>query len=229
MRTRRIRTAMVLAASTGLALTIAGTLTAGAQVGDSSRSATKLCGWNGNVVPLLERAERRVSSPQLTARIKDRFGPDATVTTYARMEVDLYSVPGRPTKPMSAATLTRNHVTYNLLVTAGGTQISASAQVRFNGLCHRTTVIVNEPWIGSTGTDQKLRISANRALKLAQDYRRKHADAYPLDQPLYSMNLMQATTVPPDFGKLRWYVNYANGMGGVNVLAVYMDGTVRPA
>jgi hypothetical protein len=42
------------------------------------------------------------------------------------------------------------------------------------------------------------------------------------------MNLMQATTAPPDFGRLRWYVNYDNGMGGLSILAVYMNGTVTP-
>ena len=66
------------------------------------------------------------------------------------------------------------------------------------------------------------------ALKLAQEYRQKHSGDYPLDEPLASMNLMQATTAPPDFGKLRWYVNYDNGMGGLSILAVYMNGTVKP-
>ena len=71
-------------------------------------------------------------------------------------------------------------------------------------------------------------MSANKALKLAQEYRQKHSGDYPLDEPLVMMNLMQATTAPPDFGKLRWYVNYDNGMGGLSILAVYMNGSVKP-
>ena len=42
------------------------------------------------------------------------------------------------------------------------------------------------------------------------------------------MNLLQATTAPPDFGKLRWYVNYASGSGGLSILAVYMNKKVVP-
>ena len=63
---------------------------------------------------------------------------------------------------------------------------------------------------------------------MAQEYRQKHSGDYPLDEPLVMMNLMQATTAPPDFGKLRWYVNYDNGAGDVAILTVYMDGTVKP-
>ena len=42
------------------------------------------------------------------------------------------------------------------------------------------------------------------------------------------MNLMQATTAPPDFGKLRWYVNYEPAPGSLQILAVYMNGKVTP-
>ncbi len=101
----------------------------------------------------------------------------------------------------------------------GGTEFTASAQVRFDGLCYRTTVVVDSPWVGSIGTD--------KPLKLAQEYRKKDVADFPLDEPLVMMNLMQATTAPPDFGKLRWYVNYDNGAGGLSILAVYMNGNVR--
>jgi hypothetical protein len=87
--------------------------------------------------------------------------------------------------------------------------------------------VVESAWVGSTGTDKPLKVGANKALKLAQEYRKKHSADYPLDEPLVMMNLMQATTAPPDFGKLRWYVNYDNGMGGLSIIAVYMDGTVK--
>ena len=100
--------------------------------------------------------------------------------------------------------------------------------MRFDGLCFRTTVVVNDVWVGSTGTDRPLKVNANKALKLAQDYRKAHSADFPLDQPLVMMNLMQSTTAPPDFGKLRWYVNYSNGMGGLSIIAVYMNGDVVP-
>ena len=222
MRTHLVRGSRILAVTAALALAI-GLAPAGV-----AQAKEKGCGWSGNVIPLMEKADRKVRSQQVSARIQDKFGADATVKTYTRMEVDLQSAPGTPTKPTNAATLTRNYVSYNLQVVDGGSEFTASAQVRFDGLCYRTTVVVDSPWVGSTGTDKPLKVNANKALKLAQEYRQKHSGDYPLDEPLASMNLMQATTAPPDFGKLRWYVNYDNGMGGLSILAVYMNGTVVP-
>jgi hypothetical protein len=222
MRTHIARGSRILAATAALALAI-GLAPAGV-----AQAKEKDCGWSGNVVPLMERADRKVRSPQVIERIQERFGADATVKSYTRMEVDLLAAPGATTKPTNAATLTNNRVSYNLQVVDGGSEFTASAQVRFDGLCYRTTVVVESPWVGSTGTDKPLKVGANKALKLAQEYRQKHSGDYPLDQPLVMMNLMQATTAPPDFGKLRWYVNYDNGMGGLSILAVYMDGTVTP-
>ncbi len=211
---------LAAAAALGLAISLV--------PGGAAQAKDTTCGWSGNVIPLMKQADRRVKSAAVTERVQARFGPSATVTSYTRMEVDLQTAPGAITQPMRAATLTRNYVTYNLQVSVNGTESTASAQVRFRGLCYRTTVVVAAPWVGSTGTDKPLRINANKALRLAQDYRQKHSTDYPLDEPLNSMNLMQATTAPPDFGRLRWYVNYDNGMGGVSILAVYMNGTVRP-
>jgi hypothetical protein len=222
MRTHIARGSRILAATAALALAI-GLAPAGV-----AQAKEKDCGWSGNVVPLMERADRKVRSPQVIERIQERFGADATVKSYTRMEVDLLAAPGATTKPTNAATLTNNRVSYNLQVVDGGSEFTASAQVRFDGLCYRTTVVVESPWVGSTGTDKPLKVGANKALKLAQEYRQKHSGDYPLDEPLVMMNLMQATTAPPDFGKLRWYVNYDNGMGGLSILAVYMDGTVTP-
>ena len=218
--TRRISRSLAVTAALALAITIA---PAGA-----AQAKEKDCGWSGNVIPLMEKADRRVKSAAVTERVKERFGDDVRILSYTRMEVDLLARAGATTKPTSAATLTVNHVTYNLQVSVKGTESTASAQVRFDGLCYRTTVVVDAPWVGSTGTSKPLKVSANMALRLAQAYRLKHSTDYPLDQPLVSMNLMQATTAPPDFGKLRWYVNYDNGAGGVSVLAVYMDRTVSP-
>ena len=222
MRTHLVRGSRILAVTAALALAI-GLAPAGV-----AQAKEKECGWSGNVIPLMEKADRKVRSQQVSERIQDKFGADATVKTYTRMEVDLQSAPGTPTKPTNAATLTRNYVSYNLQVVDGGSEFTASAQVRFDGLCYRTTVVVDSPWVGSTGTEKPLKVNANKALKLAQEYRQKHSGDYPLDEPLASMNLMQATTAPPDFGKLRWYVNYDNGMGGLSILAVYMNGTVVP-
>lgn len=216
------RMSALIAATAALALAV-GLAPAGV-----AQAKDKDCGWNGNAIPLMERADRKVRSASVTERIKLKFGQGASVTTYSRMEVDLQAAPGATTSPTRAATLTRNYVAYNLQVMNGGKEFTASAQVRFDGLCYRTTVVVDAPWVGSTGTDKPLKVNANKALRLAQEYRSLHSDEYPLDQPLYSMNLMQATTAPPDFGKLRWYVNYDNGMGGFSILAVYMNGTVKP-
>lgn len=228
MRTHLARGSRILAVAAALALAV-GLAPAGlAQAQEAPRAKDKDCGWSGNVVPLMERADRKVRSPRVTARIQEKFGADAMVKTYTRMEVDLQTAPGATTKPTNAATLTRNYVSYNLQVVDGGTEFTASAQVRFDGLCYRTTVVVDSPWVGSTGTDKPLKVNANKALQLAQEYRKKHPGDYPLDEPLASMNLMQATTAPPDFGKLRWYVNYDNGMGGLSILAVYMNGQVVP-
>lgn len=222
MRSHLARGSRILAVTAALALAV-GLAPVGA-----AQAKEKDCGWNGNVIPLMERADSKVRSKAVTARIQMKFGKDATVKTYTRMEVDLQSAPGATTKPTNAATLTRNYVSYNLQVVDGSSEFTASAQVRFDGLCYRTTVVVDSPWVGSTGTDKPLKVNANKALKLAQQYREKHSGDYPLSEPLDSMNLMQATTAPPDFGKLRWYVNYDNGMGGLSILAVYMNGTVVP-
>jgi hypothetical protein len=222
LRTHIARGSRILAATAALALAI-GLAPAGV-----AQAKEKDCGWSGNVIPLMERADRQVKSDRVLERIQALYGSDASIKSSTRMEVDLLAAPGSMTKPTDAATLTSNRVTYNLQVVDGSKELTASAQVRFDGLCYRTTVVVGSPWVGSTGTDKPLKVNANKALKLAQEYRQKHSGDYPLDEPLVMMNLMQATTAPPDFGKLRWYVNYDNGMGGLSILAVYMDGTVTP-
>lgn len=194
---------------------------AGATPGD-------LCGWSGNVTPLMAKADTQVTKDNVTAKVKAYYGKNAEITTYTRMEVDLLGNPAT-TKPTDPRTLTDNRVTYNLQVTYGtDSEATASVQMRYDGLCKRTAVFKPGPWVGSTGTDKNLKVNAKQALRLAQEYRKAHSDTYPLDYPLFSMNLMQSTTAPPDFGKLRWYVNYDNGAGGLEILAVYMDGTVSP-
>ncbi len=186
------------------------------------------CGWTGDVIPLMQKADRRVRSEQVTERIKARMGDNVKIKSYKRMEVDLLAQKGEETKPTKALTLRNNRVAYNIMVKSGGKESVISAQVRFYGLCYKTTVVVQDAWVGSTGTDQALTVNANEALKLAQAYRKKHSADFPLDAPLVMMNLMQATTAPPDFGKLRWYVNYSPAPGELQILAVYMNGKVSP-
>ncbi len=222
MRTHLVRGSRILAVAAVLALAV-GLAPAGA-----AQAKEKDCGWSGNVIPLMEKADRKVTSARVLERIQTLYGADASIKSSTRMEVDLLAAPGSTTKPTDAATLTSNRVSYNLQVNDGGTEFTASAQVRFDGLCYRTTVVVDSPWVGSTGANKPLKVNANKALKLAQEYRKKNVADFPLDEPLVMMNLMQATTAPPDFGKLRWYVNYDNGAGGLSILAVYMNGNVRP-
>ena len=216
---RRQSPAIVLAAVTAAS----GASIAQAQPAGSS----DLCGWTGNVSPLMAMADKKVRSHRVTEKVLSRASDGAYITEYNRVEIDLEAVNPQATKPTDAATLTFNKVTYNLRLSQDDGTFVISVQLWYDGLCFRKALVVNEAWTGSTGTEKPLKISANKALKLAQQYRRAHPDAFPLDQPLVMMNLMQATTRPPDFGKLRWYVNYDNGMGDLNILAVYMNGKVK--
>ena len=213
--------------SIGAAVALAaGIIVAPASAAQADQGA--VCGWTGDVIPLMAKADRRVRSERVTEQIKSRMGDNAKILSYKRMEVDLLAGKGDETRPTKASTLTNNKVSYNIQVKSGGKESTISAQVRFFGLCYRTTVVVEDAWVGSTGTDQALTVSADEALKLAQAYRKKHSDEFALDAPLVMMNLLQATTAPPDFGKLRWYVNYSVGGGtGLQILAVYMNGKVK--
>ena len=129
------------------------------------------CGWSGDVIPLMQKADRRVRSEHVTERIKARMGENVKIKSYTRMEVDLIVQKGEETKPTKALTLRNNRVAYNIMVKSGGKESVISAQVRFYGLCYRTTVVVQEPWVGSTGTDKPLTVNANEALDKAQAYR----------------------------------------------------------
>lgn len=214
------RSARHAAAALGVVAIIVALMPVGAAQAKSST-----CNWNGNVKPLIAKADKQVRKVDVTAKAEAYYGPGVTVTSYTRMEVDLEATPGATTKPLNPATLTKNQVTYNVqLDIPGGSPATASVQMRYHGLCRVTAVFQPMPWVGSTGTDKPLKVSAKKALRLAQEYRVQKG--LPLDEPLVMMNLMQATTAPPDFGKLRWYVNYANGAGGLTILAVYMNGKV---
>lgn len=194
----------------------------------SAQAADDLCGWSGHVKPLMAKAQkdfRRLDLPKLAEQY---YGKGLKVRYSQMMEVDLSGDP-TDTNPLKAVTLTANQVAFNIgLTNPRGQDVGFSVLLTYDGMCSDEVVTSNEAWTGSTGVDKKLRVGANQALKLAEEYREEHSDRFPTDAPLIAMNLMQATTAGSDFGRLRWYVNYDDGQGGVQVLKVYMNGTVEP-
>ena len=194
----------------------------------SAQAADDLCGWSGNVRPLMAKAQKDFRKLDIPKLAEQYYGKGMKVTDSKMMEVDLAGDPAE-TDPLKAVTLTANQVAFNIgLVSRSGEPGGMSVLLTYDGMCSDEVITSNEAWTGSTGVDKKLRVGANKALKLAEEYREEHSDKFPTDNPLVAMNLMQATTAATDFGKLRWYVNYDNGMGGLNILAVYMNGTVKP-
>jgi len=236
MGTHLARGSRILAVTAALALAVSLAPVGASLAQEPGRAKDTFCGWNGNVIPLMEQADRRVRSKHVTAQIKARMGENVKIAVYTRMEVDLQAAPGATTSPTDATTLTRINVFYNVRVADSRWGNTATALVSFDGLCYRATGVTPGPWPGSTGTDKPLRVNANKALKFAQEYRRKHPGAYPLNEPLLSMNLMQATTATPDAppdpalppAPLRWFVSYDNGSGGQSILSVWMNGRVDP-
>ena len=195
----------------------------------ASAATDGVCGWSGSVSPLIAKADAKIARIDLASRARAYFGDGATVGEKNRQEVDLAARTVGATGPTDARGLTRNSVVYNMVVTSSdGVEHLASAQMRFEGLCFRAMVFVPQAWVGSTGAREP-KIDVRKALRLAQDYRLGHSDRFPLDNPLHSVTLMQATTAPPDFGKLRWFVNYQVAPGVVQVLSVFMDGSVKVA
>ena len=194
----------------------------------SAQAADDLCGWSGNVRPLMAKADRDFRKLNIPKLAEQYVGKGAKMQDYKMMEVDLVGDPA-DTDPLKAVTLTANQVAFNInLVTSRGEDRGMSLLIQYEGMCQADVITSDQAWSGSTGVDKKLRIGANRALKLAEEYREAHQDDFPLDRALVMMNLMQPTTARDDFGKLRWYVNYDLGGGNVQVLQVYMDGTVKP-
>ena len=185
------------------------------------------CGWTGKVAPLIEAADRKIASLDLTGPVTKAFGPEARVTRISRLELDLRPPAG--TSPARARDLTSNTVVYRLTVSVPGSDDRiAAVTLRYDGLCYRTKVFVDRSWVGTIGCEVPT-IDAERALRLAQGFRREHSDVFPLDNPLAGMELMRATTRPPDFGKLRWFVDYQVAPGVTQTLAVYMNGRVSIA
>ena len=194
----------------------------------SAQAADDLCGWSGNVRPLMAKAQKDFRKLDVPKLAEQYYGKGMKVVDSKMMEVDLAGDPA-DTDPLRAVTLTANQVAFNInLVSRSGKPGGISVLLTYDGMCSDALVTSPEAWTGSTGVDKKLRVGANKALKLAEQYREDHSDRFPTDRPLVAMNLMQATTSASDFGKLRWYVNYDDGQGDVQILTVYMDGTVKP-
>ena len=194
----------------------------------SAQAADDLCGWSGNVRPLMAKAQKDFRKLDIPKLAEQYYGKGMKVVDSKMMEVDLAGDPA-DTDPLRAVTLTANQVAFNItLRSRSGEPGGMSVLLTYDGMCADEVITSDEAWTGSTGVDKKLRVGANKALKLAEEYREEHSDKFPTDMPLVAMNLMQATTSASDFGKLRWYVNYDDGQGDVQILTVYMDGTVKP-
>ena len=202
-------------------------LTALAPTATAAAPQREACGWTGNVAPLIRAADRKVVSLDLTRPVTRAFGPGARVTRITRLELDLRPPAGA--SPTRARGLTSNAVVYRLTVSVAGSDDQiAAVTLRYDGLCYRTRVFMDRSWVGTIGFEVPT-IDAERALRLAQGFRREHSDVFPLDNPLAGMELMRATTRPPDFGKLRWFVDYQVTPGVTQTLAVYMNGRVSIA
>ena len=187
------------------------------------------CGWTGEVAPLIGAADRKVMSLDLTRPVTKAFGAGAEVTRITRLELDLRPPVVGSASPMRAKDLTANEVVYRLTVAVPGSADQIAAVVlRYDGLCYRTKTFLDRSWVGTIGFDVPS-LDAQAALRLAEQFRRGHSDAFPLDNPVAGMELMRATTRPPDFGKLRWFVDYQVAPGVTQTLAVYMSGKVKVA
>lgn len=195
----------------------------------SAQAADDLCGWSGNVRPLMAKSQKDFRKLDIPKLAEQYYGKGTKVVGTQMMEVDLLGDPA-DTDPVKAITLTANQVAFNIsLKQRSGEPGGMSVLLTYDGLCEDRVITNSQAWTGSTGVDKKLRIGANRALALAQEYREAHSGRYPLDYPLLGLNLVQSTTAGADFGKLRWLVNYDDGQGGNQILTVYMDGKVNPA
>ena len=210
----------VAAAAVGLAVALLAPTTPASAFFD-------VCGWTGNVSPLLAEANKQVASLNLARMVRKEFGAKATPASVSPIEVSLLAPDPDTTPATSARDLIDNTVDYRVVVrTPGADDQSASLQLLYRGLCFRTAELRPMPRVGSLGVENPA-LSAQRALRLAQEFRMGHADRFPLENPLVGLDLMRATSAPPDFGKLRWFVTYQSAPGVEQVLAVYMNGRVK--
>jgi len=209
-----VRTLIAAIASTGVA--------AVAWAGSAS-AVPDLCEWTGNVAPLMAAADRKAEALDVARMVRREFGHRATATSMSPVELSLVAPADGIT---SARGLSDTAVEYRVVVRAPGRDDrSAILRLTFRGLCYRTATLEAVDVVTSLGLDRP-RISAQRALVLAEEYRLALGDELPPDNPLIRMELMRATSAPPNFGKLRWFVAYRAASGAQQVLAVHMNGRV---
>ena len=191
------------------------------------------CDWDGTSGSILQAGDATVATLDLAAMASEAAGFDVTILKAPKArELDQFADPGptaaSATDPMGVP---RARLVYSLQVgLPNGNENTWSLQLAYTGLCFNDATIHLTPWLGSTGvTAPELELGA--ALAAAEEFRAANPDAYPAGFQLSSVNLMQSTTAPPDFGLLRYYVNYADPANPnvQNVVSVYMDGsTVDP-
>lgn len=224
-----------------LGLSVAGVLTLTACGGfDASRSAAPAtsatsatstdgpgCGWTGDVNPLIAAADKEFAALDLDALAAEYYGEGAQVTASGRREVDVMPAQGTSADPVDASALTANRAVYSIHVALpSGHTPTGNLRLNFDGLCFQDVKVSTQVWIGTTGYDTPA-ITLADALAKAQQWREANPDEIDLQAPLAGAALLQPTTAPPDFGLLRWYVNYQVSPTVTQVIAVYMDGTTK--
>jgi hypothetical protein len=192
------------------------------------------CGWDGTAGSIFAQADAKVTELDLNAMATEVAGREATVSTTKARQLNLHPLPG-PTAadPTDALGLPSATVVYSLAVVVpeiGPDALTWNLQLAYTGLCFNDAVIHPSPWFGSAGA-QAPELELAAALAAADTFRAANPDQYPANFGLAGVALQESTTAPPDFGLLRWYVNYSNpdNPNELRIVAVYMDGrTINP-
>lgn len=226
MRNAAVLLGCVFMASAAMVAGCAGQVSSSESVGRMA-GGSSTCDWDGTAGAILKAGDAKVATLDLAAMASRVAGREATILDAPQArELDLNAEPG-PTAasaqdPMG---LSRAVLAYAMTVGLADNPVAgASLQLSYTGLCFNDATVTLSPWGGSTGVlAPSLELAA--ALKVADDYRAGNPAMYPDQLPLESVNLMQATTAPPDFGLPRYYVNYGDpATGDLQIVAVYMDG-----
>lgn len=160
-------------------------------------------------------------------RVEQAWGEGTVIKEISPVQVSLRLARGEVGRPNDPTTLTRNLVAYDVRATSPtGTSEDGSLVLRFDGQCFRaSTFNPLFPWEGSTGVDTP-RVTAKQALRLAREFRTSNPESMPPSAPVIALFLLRQTSAPPDFGRLRWQAYYELSSGTVQLLSIYMDGTV---
>jgi len=192
------------------------------------------CGWDGTASSIWAQADAKITELDLNAMATEVAGQAATVSNTKARQLNLQPLPG-PTAadPTDALALPAATVVYSLAVVlpdTGPDGFTWNLQLAYTGLCFNDAVIHPSPWIGSAGA-QAPELELAAALEAANAFRAANPEQYPDNFGLAGVALQESTTAPPDFGLLRWYVNYSNpnNPAELRIVAVYMDGrTINP-